>query len=375
MLMMNTERSKAIEVPAKVARRLASERRRIADKLGPSRRRRVLLVGGSGYIGGVLSVHLLSAGFDVTNLDLLVYRHGGTSISTLAHSGYRMVVGDMGDAPTLDRALENVTDVVILAGLVGDPITKKFPEESAAINDTALRACIDRLNDRGLERVIFISTCSNYGLVVGDELVNEESPLSPLSLYSKSKVAAEGHLLSLCGAVDYCPTILRFATAFGLAPRMRFDLTVNEFARELYLDRELVVYDAHSWRPYCHVKDFASLIARVLAFPVEEVSFEVFNAGGESNNHTKQSIVDIILTRLPERRVTYRSQSADQRNYRVDFSKVRSRLFFEPAYSVSEGVEEIIWAIETGLLDDVDHRLHVYGNYTLPGLLADRPIG
>ena len=362
-----------VQVPPEVARRLSAEEKRVADKLGRSRRRRVLLIGGSGYIGGPLTTHLLRIGCEVTNLDLLVYRHGSVSVSYMAHPGYRFVIGNMGHAPTLDDALEGVTDVVILAGLVGDPITKKFPEESAAINDVALRNCIDRLNERGLERVIFISTCSNYGLVAGDELVNEEAPLSPLSLYAKSKVAAEKHLLSLKGTVDYQPTILRFATAFGLSPRMRFDLTVNEFARELYLDRELVVYDAESWRPYCHVKDFASLIARVLAFPADDVSFEVFNAGGECNNHTKQEIVDLILSCLPKRKVVYRPHSLDQRNYRVDFSKVRNKLFFEPLYSILDGVDEIIWAIRVGLLDDVDRLPNIYHNYTLPGLIG-RPL-
>ena len=366
------QRPEANQLPTSVARRLFAEEKRMADRLGRSRRRRVLLIGGSGYVGGPVTAHLLSIGYEVTNLDLLVYRHGSVSLSYIAHPGYHMVIGDMGHAPTLDQALEDVTDVVILAGLVGDPITKKFPEESAAINDVALRKCIDQLNNRGLERVIFISTCSNYGLVVGDELVNENSPLSPLSLYAKSKVAAEEYLLSLKGNVDYHPTILRFATAFGLAPRMRFDLTVNEFARELCLDQQLIVYDAQTWRPYCHVKDFASLIARVLAFPAEDVSFEVFNAGGDSNNYTKQGIVDIILSRLPNGKIDYRPGSSDQRNYRVDFSKVRNKLFFEPRHSIQDGVDEIIWAIKSGLLDEVNFLPNIYGNYALPGL-ANRP--
>ena len=154
----------------------------------------------------------------------------------------------------------------ILAGLVGDPITKKFPYEAHDINDIALRGCIDQLNGRGLNKVIFVSTCSNYGLIQDDVLADEDFELTPLSLYAKSKVGAEKHLLSLKGQTDYHPTILRFATAFGLAPRMRFDLTVNEFTREVAEGNELVVYDAHTWRPYCHVRDFARLIGRVLAF-------------------------------------------------------------------------------------------------------------
>ena len=101
------------------------------------------------------------------------------------------------------------------------------------------------------------------------------------------------------GAADFCGVVLRFATAFGLAPRMRFDLTVNEFTRELFAGHELVVYDAKTWRPYCHVRDFARLIARTLLFPAERLEFQVFNAGGDANNHTKQSIVDIVLSSVP----------------------------------------------------------------------------
>lgn len=351
-----------------LADRIAAEQARMRARLGAGRRRRVALIGGAGYIGCPVTSHLLAAGHEVVNLDRLVYRHGGTVLGYLPHPAYRFVKGDMGDAAALDVALDGATDVVILAGLVGDPITKAFPEQSAAINDEAMRRCIDSLVGRGLERVILISTCSNYGMIGEDEKADESFALNPLSLYAKSKVAAERHLLSREGKVDYSPTVLRFATAFGLAPRMRFDLTVNEFARELALDRELVVFDAHTWRPYCHVKDFARLISRVLAVPSEDVAFEVFNAGGDTNNFTKQSIVDLALARLPGRRVVMKPNSADPRNYRVDFSKVRTRLGFEPRWSVADGIDEIIWAIEAGLLGDVDERRDFYGNYSLSGL-------
>ncbi|MBU1213095.1 MAG: NAD(P)-dependent oxidoreductase [Alphaproteobacteria bacterium] len=355
------------ELPADIAARIEIERRRIASRLN-GRPRRVLLVGGSGYIGCPVTSHLLAQGYEIVNLDRLVYDNGSAALGYFPHPAYRFVKGDMGDPAALNDALEGVSDVILLAGLVGDPITKKFTEASAAINDAALKRCIDGLGGRGLERVIFVSTCSNYGLIPEDRRADENFELSPLSHYARSKVAAELYLLSKRAEVDYTATILRFATAFGLAPRMRFDLTVNEFARELWLDNELLVFDAHTWRPYCHVKDFARLIDRVLGFPAEEVAFEVFNAGGDLNNHTKQSIVDQILQRLPDRRVAYKADSTDPRNYRVDFSKVRTRLAFEPRYSVGDGIDEILWALGLGLFSDRDERRNFYGNYDLPGL-------
>jgi len=276
--------------------------------------------------------------------------------------------GDMAVEDDLTRALEGVNDVVILAGLVGDPITKAFSAQSKRINNDGVFRCIERLNGRGLNKVIFVSTCSNYGMIGEDDIADEDFPLNPLSLYAASKVAAEQHLLSLCGSVDYHATILRFATAFGLSARMRFDLTVNEFTRDLHLGKELVVYDAKTWRPYCHVKDFARVIDRVLRFPVDDVSFEVFNAGGDDNNHTKQSVVELIRARLPDTAVKFLPNSNDPRNYRVNFKKLRKRLHLRPAYSVADGIDEIIWALRVHLLDDVDERKNFYGNHALPGL-------
>jgi nucleoside-diphosphate-sugar epimerase len=330
--------------------------------------RRVLLIGGAGYIGVPVARRLLEAGYLVRTLDRLVYKNGSSLLGHTQQPGSEFIFGDMGHGSSLDRALDGITDVVILAGLVGDPITKKFPRESEAINEVALRRCIDRLNGRGLNKVVFISTCSNYGMIADNEVAHEGYTLKPLSLYAKAKVAAETYLLSLRGRVDYQATVLRFATAFGLAPRMRFDLTVNEFAREVFLGRELVVYDADTWRPYCHVRDFARLIQNVLDAQPDLVSFEVFNGGGDANNLTKRQIVNMVLEHMPHGRVVYRNNSDDPRNYRVDFHKVCERLRFEAEFSVAYGIAEVIGALKSHLLDDVDARPSFYGNYELPGL-------
>lgn len=342
----------------------------IAATGGNSRNRIVLIIGGAGYIGGVVAPHLLQSGFGVRDLDLLVYGHENVVLPKLQQPNYDFVFGDMGDRETLERALADVTDVVILAGLVGDPITGKFPEAALEINDHSLMRCIETLNGKGLDRVIFVSTCSNYGLIAENETADEDFALNPLSLYAQAKVQCERHLLSLKGKVDYSPIVLRFATAFGLAPRMRFDLTVNEFTRELFLDKELLVYDAHTWRPYCHVRDFARLIETVLLTPCETVAFELFNAGSDANNHTKQSIVDLVQSKLPNRRVAYRENSSDPRNYRVNFGKLNRILGFECQYSVEDGIQEIIWALENHLLDDVDNRRNFHGNYDLVRTMA-----
>jgi nucleoside-diphosphate-sugar epimerase len=283
----------------------------------------------------------------------------------MGNQNYKFIYGDLRNEEDLNRSLVGVTDVVLLAGLVGDPITKKYPEASAAINDEGIIHCIGRLNKRSLDRVIFISTCSNYGLIKSDQLADEDFELTPLSLYAKSKVAAEKYLLDSKNKIDFTPTVLRFATAFGLAPRMRFDLTVNEFTREMALGKDLLIFDAETWRPYCHVKDFARLIEKVLEAPIDKVGFEVFNAGGEINNFTKQGIVDIILKYIPHAKVRYQQHGSDPRNYRVNFEKVRTILDFRPEYTVEDGVVELLNAIDNRIFDraDINHNFH--GNYEI----------
>ncbi len=327
--------------------------------------RKILLVGGAGYIGTMVTKHLLSCGYDVASTDLLLYGNNSTVTPFLDNPHYNFIYGDLCDAKVLDKALVGVSDVVILAGLVGDPITKKYPEASAKINDAGILNLIKHLNGKGLNKVVFISTCSNYGLITGDNIASETYELNPLSLYAKSKVEAEKLILSLKGHADFSPTILRFATAYGLAPRMRFDLTVNEFTRDMYLNKDLVVFDADTWRPYCHVNDFASLIQRVLEAPEKRVAFEVFNAGGDKNNCTKRMIVEKIKAVLPQAPVSYKEHGTDPRNYRVDFKKVRETLFFEPKYSVDDGVKEIVAALKEHLFDRVEANKGFYGNYVI----------
>ncbi|MFN3171113.1 MAG: NAD-dependent epimerase/dehydratase family protein [Hyphomicrobiales bacterium] len=326
-------------------------------------RRRILLLGGGGYVGTVVAGHLLASGYAVRCLDPFVYGNDQAITHLLNDPGFDYRRGDMGDEATLDAALDRVSDVVILGGLVGDPITKTYPEQSAEINEGAVSRAINRLTTRDtLRRVIFVSTCSNYGLVENEELADEATKLQPLSLYAKAKVAMEQQVLAMKGKTAFEATVLRFATAFGLSPRMRFDLTVSQFARELALGRELVVFDPDTWRPYCHVSDFATLIRRVIEAPTERIDYEVFNAGGNANNSTKRNLVEIIQKSIPDTHVVIQTEGPDPRNYKVDFGKVVNALHFVPDWTVEDGVRQVISAVQSGLFQGSDEH---YGNYTL----------
>lgn len=323
------------------------------------------IFGGGGYIGPVVAKRLLSFGYKVRIVDLFLYDTQNVMLSLFDDPGFEVLNGDLADPAIVDQGLEDATDVVILAGLVGDPITKKYPDAHEAINETGIRDLVDQLNDKGLQRVIFVSTCSNYGLIPEGTLADEDFALNPLSLYAKAKVGIEQKLLSLKGQVDYEATALRFATAFGLAPRMRFDLTVSQFTREMYLRRDLLVYDADTWRPYCHVQDFADVIQRVLEAPAADISFDVFNAGGDTNNFTKRMIIEAIQAHIPDAPVAYQEHGSDPRNYRVDFKKIRERLNFTPRFSVEDGIQELIRALDQNLFDDAETRTNFYGNYEI----------
>ena len=325
----------------------------------------ILLIGGGGYVGSAMTQYFLKQGKRVTVLDEFVYQNQFAIAPFLGDSNYNIIRGDISDNGILRLASLEINVVVILAGLVGDPITKSYPEESNKINTKGIKNCIDYFNGSGIEKLIFISTCSNYGLIGENELANEDFELKPLSLYAEAKVDAEKYLLSKKGKVSYSATVLRFSTAFGLSPRMRFDLTVSEFTRDLFFGEELLVYDKHTWRPYCHVRDFARLIDLVINADTDTINFEVFNAGGDVNNFTKKMIIEAIQEQLPNSIVNYVENGSDPRNYKVSFEKAGKLLGFEPKFTVKHGIKELIDAMEIGLFNDSRDNRERYGNYKI----------
>lgn len=325
----------------------------------------ILLIGGAGYVGSVLTSHLLKKGYTVSVLDNFVYQNQFTIQPYLGDPDYHFFYGDLCNSNDIAKASKDITDVVILGGLVGDPITKAYPNESEIINNKGVKTCIEYFKDKAINKLIFISTCSNYGLIKENEVADENFELSPLSLYAKAKVSNEQYLLSQKGIAKYTGVVLRFATAFGLSPRMRFDLSVSEFTRDLFFGEELLVFDEFTWRPYCHVRDFARLIEIVLNAEKDKVNFEVFNAGGDINNFTKKMIVEEIFKYIPEGKIKYGKQGSDPRNYKVSFMKVKEILGFEPEYRVNDGIKELVNAFKMGVYSDSLLNKNKYGNYKL----------
>jgi nucleoside-diphosphate-sugar epimerase len=306
---------------------------------------RVTVTGGAGYVGALVVDELLAGGHDVRVLDVLL--HGQEDVArSLEERGVSLVRGDIRDAGARERALRDRDAVVHLAAIVGDPACSRDPELSQAVNVEGSRALVEDARRLGVERLVFASTCSNYGRMADPTVpIDETGELRPVSLYAEQKVGIEQALLNE-GTRDLAPTCLRFATVYGVADRMRFDLTVNEFTRDLWAARHLEVFGELFWRPYVHVRDAARAVRTVLEAPPELVAGEVFNVGHSDENYRKLDLVRLITEHLGRGEVSYVQRTEDPRDYKVSFEKVRERLAFEPLHRVPDGVAEISTALE-----------------------------
>jgi nucleoside-diphosphate-sugar epimerase len=312
---------------------------------------KVTVAGGSGYIGALLCAELIEAGHEVTALDALI--HGQDDVAEkLELEGVELIRADVRDADARERALTGSDALVHLAAIVGDPACARDPELSAEVNVEGTRLMIEDAKRLGVSRVVFASTCSNYGRMDDPtKPIDETGELRPVSLYAEQKVGIEKSLLE-DETPGFSATCLRFATVYGVAPRMRFDLTVNEFTRDLWAGRKLEVFGELFWRPYIHVADAARAVALVLSKPTEEVGGEVFNAGHSDENYRKLDLVELILERLGRGDVEYVHRDEDPRDYKVSFEKIKDRLGFEPRMRVPDGIDEIVRGLEENVFAD-----------------------
>ena len=311
----------------------------------------VLVTGGAGYVGAEVATALLENGREARVLDSLL--HGQQPIAEMLEGrGAKVTVGDIRDADARRALLEGAEAVVHLAAIVGDPACARDPELAQKVNVEATRDLVADANEAGVKHLIFASTCSNYGRMADPETpVDEEAPLAPVSLYAEQKVEIEKMLLSN-GSGPVVPTCLRFATVYGAAPRMRFDLTVNEFTRELWAGRDLEVFGEQFWRPYVHVRDAARAILRVLEAGPGEAGNDVFNVGDSDENYRKLDLVEIIGAEIPRGRVSFVHRDEDPRDYKVSFAKVKARLGFEPEMRVPDGVREVAKGLDEEAFGD-----------------------
>lgn len=315
--------------------------------------KKILVTGAGGYIGSVLVRRLLDKGYFVVGLDNLLF--GGESLLGLLNNpNFKFIKGDVRSKELIENILsDNFYGVVHLAAIVGDPACAKEPQLAREVNWEASKNLFDICNEKTqIERFIFASTCSNYGKMPGDDYVNENSQLNPVSLYAELKVKFEEYLLKSSTRENFYPTSLRFATVYGLSPRIRFDLTVNEFMRDVTLGKELKIFGEQFWRPYCHVEDIAKACILILEADKKVVNHNVFNVGDTNENYTKKMIAEEILKIVPEARISYVHKEEDPRDYKVDFSKIKNEVGFSITKRVPDGLREIHHIINLGFLVD-----------------------
>lgn len=316
---------------------------------------RVMVTGAAGYIGSVLVRQLLTNGHQVLAVDKLLF--GGESlIGVYNDPSFSFKKADIRDKETLMPILDGIEAVVHLAAIVGDPACAKQPELAESTNWEGSRQLVDLCaKTLNVKRFVFASTCSNYGKMEGDSYITEESPLRPVSLYAELKVKFEDYLLNTSFRDDFCTTALRFATVYGLSPRIRFDLTVNEFTRDVVLGRELVIFGEQFWRPYCHVEDLARACIAVLETSPDKVRQNVFNVGDTSENYQKKMLAEELQKLIPDMVVKYVQKNEDPRDYRVAFDKIKNELGFEITKTVPQGMQEIIRILKDGIISDLEN--------------------
>lgn len=317
--------------------------------------RHILITGGAGYIGSILTSELLRQNYRVTILDSLLF--GGESILPfMHHPNFHFIKTDVTEPRALRDAVKQgwqKPDAVIhLAAIVGFPACQAVGKQvSWKYNFEATKMVFEQSADLGVERFVFASTYSNYGLSEDGKPVTEESPLNPQSLYAETKIAAEEYLLSQKDAAC-APLLFRFATLYGISPRTRFDLIVNQFVLEAFTKRQLIIYQRGYSRSFVHIRDVVRGVIMGLEAEQSKIRGQVFNLGTENGNYSKDDIVQLVLKRMPETTVEYKDLTfgGDMRDITVSFEKIKHVLGFDTTLDVDDGIREVLFALKSGLI-------------------------
>ncbi|MCC7087360.1 MAG: NAD-dependent epimerase/dehydratase family protein [Pirellulales bacterium] len=321
-----------------------------------SAQRTILVIGGAGYIGSALLPKLLDSGHRIRLLDLLLFDLEPIE-SLLNHPNLEIVQGDFRHVGKIVEVMQGVDGVVHLGAIVGDPACELDRELTTDVNLSATRMVAEVAKLCRVERFVFASTCSVYGAC--DELLDERSTTRPVSHYGNTKLAAERVLLGMADD-HFAPTILRFATIYGLSGRTRFDLVVNLLTAKAKLEGQITVNGGNQWRPFVHVDDAALAIAGALSAPLEIAGNEIFNVGCDDQNYTIKQIGELVHDHIPGAELLINEHDTDRRNYRVSFAKIRNQLNFQPQWTIEAGIQQVIEAIARG--DIMDYRDAKYSN-------------
>lgn len=294
----------------------------------------ILVTGGAGYIGSVLVPLLLSEGHSVTVVDSFMYQQNSL-LDCCFDKKLTLIRGDVRDHRLLSELVPQADAILPLACLTGAPICARDPENAKAVNYEAVRVIADRMSRN--QMIVFPCTNSGYGIGQSDIYCDEDSPLRPVSLYGRLKVDTESYLLDKGNCVTF-----RFATLFGISPRMRLDLLVNDFTYRAVVDRFIVLFEPHFKRNYLHVRDAARTFAHTLA-NYEQMKGRPFNVGLSDANLSKWELCEVIQKQIPAFYFTAAEvgKDPDQRNYMVSNQRIEAT-GFSTSIGLDEGIAELI---------------------------------
>jgi nucleoside-diphosphate-sugar epimerase len=314
----------------------------------------VTVTGGAGYVGSVLVRQLLERGHRVRVLDNFLFGNG--SLSPLeSDSRLEILAGDVRDTEVLARAFAGAGAVIHLAGLVGDPACALDPELTRQVNLESSRPVAEACRVHGVERLLFASTCSVYG-AAGDDWLDEESVTSPVSLYAETNLRSEDLLREILEGSGTALAVLRFATVFGVSPRMRFDLVVNLLTARAMGEGSIEVHGGDQWRPQVHVSDVANALVLGLDQPAGRFS-GVFNVGFNGQNLRISELADQIVRVFPETDVKV-LEVRDPRSYRVSFTRIEKSWGLTPGHDIESGVRQVADFLHRGKADAGDPIFH-----------------
>lgn len=324
-------------------------------------KRTILVSGGAGYIGSILVPLLLEQGHTVRVVDRFFF---GSDTLQPAQTQYgerlTLVRADVRTLPL--ETFSGVDAVIDLAGISNDPSCELAPSLTRQVNYEAAVTTMRHAQRAGVKRYILASSCSVYGRGEGVGLT-ESSPLNPVSLYARCKADAETALLSLRSS-DFCPTILRLATVFGLSPRMRFDLAINVMTKNAYTNGKITVDGGgKQWRPFVHVADVAETMVFMLHAEAHNVDGQIFNVGHDDNNVRILNLAYRVRDAIPGTQIVMAPTDPDLRDYNVRFEKLWGLLQDRQFRTIEYGIEEVLGALRSGFVDPDERRWYTLAQY------------